>query len=432
MGGDMVTALGRAALDGLTLFGHNCRRGGAEALTLHRGNGGCHAPEERLEPSGITLPQARQTYTAIGVQTRGQWGYHHGVNLWSVAAGCTRLETRLAGAQPCLRGPDLVRLALERARTARQAVDLITDLVGRYGQGTGPTEQRGDSAFLVADAGEAFVLETAGRHWAYQEVREVRAVSDVRTVRQDWDGIAHGFANLAIESGRWPADGSKVDFAGVAAPVAAASADPFRRWGRATLLLEEQNGHMDLAFIRRLLSDHYEECADEVNRLRPGAGPSPLCLHGDSDAAATTGASLVAQLAGVGGAGFVWCCPGPPCLGVYLPVPLAGDLTDAFGPAAGGPHDRLDNLLRQLGRTRSLWDLAQDSFGRLQARLDIDAEEFATEFAASSRESPAEQGRRATLFMRHALERFDETVDGLLRQRPRRAAVDETPALSHP
>jgi len=428
MGGDMVAALGRATLDGVTLFGHNCRRAGRTALTLHRGVGRCHAPEERVETNGVVVPQARETYTAVGVQTVGQWGYHHGVNTWGVAAGCTRVRTRMTCDSPTLAGTDLVRLGLERSRTARSAVDHVTDFLSRYGQGTGAADRRIDSAFLFADASEAYVLETAGRYWVDQEVREIRAVSDVSTVRQDWDGIAPGFSGLAIEQGWWPADGSKVDFGGVAAAAKTPIADPFRRWGRATLLLEEQNGHVDLAFVRRVLSDHYEGCSDEIDPLRPRHDLSSLCPHGRTKDATTTGASLVVQLPREAAARIAWYCPGPPCVGVYLPLVLAGDIMEACGASASDIHDRFADLLCQALRSRSDWDLCRDSLGRLQARFDQEAEEFVAEAVESS----PELGRRATLFMRHALERFEEAIEGLLQPWASQRATAGTPALLYP
>jgi secernin len=427
MGGDMVAALGRATSDGITLFGSNCRRRGGQSLALHRGAGRAHAPEECIETGGGVLPQARETHTAVGVQTRGEWGYHHGVNVHGVAAGCTRLRTRLASPQSGLRGPDIVRLMLERAQTARQALDLATDFIRRHGQGAACSGEIGDNAFLVADAAEAFVLETAGRHWAYQEVRQVRAVSDTCTVRQDWDGVAPGLAGLAIDSGWWPGDGSKVDFAGVAAPTQAA--DAMRRWGRATFLLEEQNGYIDLSFIRRMLSDHYEGCPDEADPVLSRKGPSPLCLHGNSMDGVATGTSLIVQLGSADPKRIAWFCPGPPCIGVYLPVLLAGDLDEAYGPARTSIYERIGGLILSIGRNRPAWDLAHDCLSRLQARLDQEVEEFAADPAQEC--EPSEPDRRATLFMRHALERFEETVDGLL-TRPRRAAPTETPAaVSH-
>src|SRR6516162_2047117 len=165
MGGDMVAALGRATLDGFTLFGGNCRRRSGQRLTLHRSAGRNHAPEERIDASGIPVPQARTTLSALGVQTHGEWGYHLGVNEYGVAAGCTHLHTRMASDSRGLRGKDLVRLILERAHSARQAVDLASDLIRHHGLGRPSPAAASDSAFLIADARESFVLETAGQHW---------------------------------------------------------------------------------------------------------------------------------------------------------------------------------------------------------------------------------------------------------------------------
>ena len=425
MGGDMVAALGRATLDGVTLFGSNCRRRGDQLPTLHRSAGRSHAPEERIDAGGTGVPQLRETHTAVGVQTRGKWGYHHGVNSLGVAAACSRMRTRLDRESPGLRGPDLVRLMLERAHSARQAVDLATDLIRRHGQGDDAASGACDSTFLIADGLEAFVLETAGRHWVYQEVRQVRAVSDTSTVRQDWDGVAPGFAGFAIDNGWWPADGSKVDFGGVVAP--SPNPDAMRRWGRATLLLEEQNGHIDLAFIRRLLSDHYEGSPDEADPIRRRGGPSPLCPHGDHGDAVTIGASLAVHLGGTGPLRVAWFCPGSPCIGVYLPVLLVGDLDEAYGGAIAGVFDRLGSLHLALGRKRPAWDMARDTLSRLQARFDQEAQEFAEQF--NMLVDPREMCRRATLFMRHALERFGETVDGLL-TRKSRPAVSQTSAVA--
>jgi len=79
-----------------------------------------------------------------------------------VTAGCAALHNKIPCSGPGLLGTDLVRLILERGRTARQAVDLLIDLVGQHGQseplGNPP---QGDSSFLIADAKEAFAVETA-------------------------------------------------------------------------------------------------------------------------------------------------------------------------------------------------------------------------------------------------------------------------------
>src|SRR5262249_16931310 len=150
-------------------------------------------------------------------QPLGLWGYQHGVNEHRVALGCAGWRSTLTCPRPGLLGADLVRLALERCRGARQAVDLITDLIERHGQGRFPgcaPPAEAAHVSLVADQQEAFTVEAAGAAWAAQEIHAVRAVSDVGVIRQDWSRIAHGLAGHAIDQGWWPADGSKLDFAG--------------------------------------------------------------------------------------------------------------------------------------------------------------------------------------------------------------------------
>lgn len=434
MGGDLVVALGRATVDGHTLFGHNSRRPLRVPLGLHRTAGRGFAMGEKTRTQYLVLPQARQTCSVVGLRPAGVWGYDHGVNEHGVAIGWACLATRLRDNEPGLIGPDLVRLGLERGRSARQAVDVIADLLGRHGQGHPPEEGAGPDActLLVADGREAFAVETAGRHWVYQEVRVVRALTDVATIRQDWDGISHGLAGWAIAQGFWPDDGSKLDFAGALA-TEAAPASALRRWGRATLLLEEQNGHLDTAFLRRLLGDHYEGCPDEVDPLEGSERAAPLCLHGQAPWQPATAASLVAHLPADGSPPLVWWGPGPPCTSAFLPVLFDGELPEALSAAgqqfladeerADCVTARLRCLLAHLGNDRRRWHLAREAFGLLQGRLDQQAEEFVAEAkAAGPGLAAAERQRQAGLFMQHAVEQFEETVDGLLAPRELRGS----------
>src|SRR5262249_46449957 len=127
-----------------------------------------------------------------------------------------------------------------------------------------------DHAFLVADGEEAFAAEATGTHWAIQEVREVRAVASRSQIRQDWNRISRGLSDLAIARGWWPEDGSKLDFAAVVGQAAPNAPAALRRWGRATVLLEQENGHLTPAYLRSLLSDCPE--SPETNPFTPTHG----------------------------------------------------------------------------------------------------------------------------------------------------------------
>jgi hypothetical protein len=80
---------------------------------------------------------------------------------------------------------DVVRLALERASTARDAVEVIGALLSRHGQG-GTGHDGADrpywSSFLVADPLHAFVIETSGSAFAVEPVERTRATSNRTTI----------------------------------------------------------------------------------------------------------------------------------------------------------------------------------------------------------------------------------------------------------
>lgn len=58
---------------------------------------------------------------------------------------------------------DIVRLALERSKTAKEAVDVVKYLIETYGQG-GNCGFDGkfyyDNSFLICDKDKAFIMET--------------------------------------------------------------------------------------------------------------------------------------------------------------------------------------------------------------------------------------------------------------------------------
>lgn len=373
MASDMLVALARSTQDGHTYFGHNTNRPTGDAASVVRAAGREFAPGETVALPQASLTQARHTLTVLaGRDSLCGWGYRHGVNEKGVAVGCTPIRTRLDD-PPTLSGPDLVRLALERASTACQAVETLTDLIGRHGTDA--------HAFLVADHGEAVVLEAGGRHWALAEIGSVRAVTGACLLRQDWDRISRGLSDVAIDRHWWPDDGRKLDFASAVGAAGPDHARDLRRWGQATLALEHHSGHLDAPLLRRVLG-HQAELAGQTS----GPGAEEI----------TTIASVLIRLSpNLDEPPVCWYAPCSPEVGVYLPL-----LLDADPPEA-------TEALRAAFLARS----APEGWADLQQRLDDHLHEYLPEASALRRLGRLDELRRlAGSFMQYVVERVEEVV----------------------
>jgi hypothetical protein len=395
MASDLVMALGQATAHGATLFGANYYANPDERQHLRLIAGGNHPADELVRTTYVRLPQARQTYTVLGCQPGAAWGFAHGVNENHVALGVTRWHSRLPAIGGGLAGTDLARLALERSHTALHALDVLTDLISRHGQcpeaGSPRTGAAADYLFLVADPHEAFVLEAAGRYWAILECAQVRAVTDVALIHQDWQRLSPGLASLAIENGWWDGDGSKLDFAGCLESEAPSHAPARRRWGRATLALEQQNGAIDAQFLRRMLFDHHDSNAAARTHRPP----------------ASLACSFTTNLAGRDEPGLAWCAFGTPRVAVYFPVWIDGELPAALHDADPEGTDvwqqTHDLLALATGSDEDVPEL-REGLERLQATFDQDVEAFLPEARAMKRQGESVRLRNGTtaLMQKHS------------------------------
>lgn len=135
----------------------------------------------------ISIPQVERTHAVLLSQPWWMWGGEMGANDHGVVIGNEAVFTNQPLGEPALLGMDLLRLALERASNAHDAVGVIVELLERHGQG-GPCshEKQGFSyhnSFLVADPSGAIVLETAGVNWAAEPVTgRGRSISNGLTI----------------------------------------------------------------------------------------------------------------------------------------------------------------------------------------------------------------------------------------------------------
>ncbi|MGH7860467.1 MAG: C69 family dipeptidase [Candidatus Binatia bacterium] len=145
-------------------------------------------------------------FAMVGSRPVWLWGFEHGVNEHRVAIGNEAVYTtgHVADGPPALIGMDLVRLGLERARSAREAVEVMTELLGRHGQ-AGDCYQTGgsyDSSFLVCDPAEAWVVETSGRSAHAERFDGGTAISNRLSIREDWRDTSVGtsFADVRLQA----------------------------------------------------------------------------------------------------------------------------------------------------------------------------------------------------------------------------------------
>lgn len=359
MGSDMVVTLPEASANGIALFGLNYHADVAARHALRLVHGQTHDAGESIHLGSLQLPQARQTFSVLGMQPVGAWGYTHGVNEHRVAIGVTDWQSRLKGDSLPLGGPDLVRLALERARGALQAVEVLTDLLERHGNHV--ADGANDYIFLIADPRESFVLETAGGYWALLECHHTRVVTGAAMIRQDWRRLAPGLASYVIDKGWWRDDGSKIDFVRCLGQTAVDAVNAHKRWGHASLALAQQQGAIDGHFLRRMLADHYTQNRD----LMPGGR------------AVTLASSLVVDLHRGEQPLVVWVAFGVPNAAVYFPLCPVGELPTGYGdsiPASPSIQQRTWELQKLAqGRERGRLTTALE---RLQTKFDQDADEY--------------------------------------------------------
>jgi secernin len=413
MGSDAVVARRSATVDGLTLFGQNLHGPGQFSPRICLREGRDFVPGQLCDIAGFSVPQVKRTQSVLGLQPHNSSGYRVGLNSANVVAGCLPLEMRLRESHQGLTGPDLVRLILERSHSVCQAVETLASLIDRHGQG-GATGEMGmagcDHAFLVADSREAILIETAGRHWVAQEIRECRALVSVRTIRQDWDRISRGFSSHVIGAGAWPADGSKIDFVSAIADTPERHPQSLSRWARSMTLLQEQNGHIDMGYCRRLLRDHGDGL--EGSWMPATDQPAPgVCRHTGMLTGVCTQASFLTSLSeSVSTPPVAWIAFGPPCQAVYFPVVLSDRLPE--GLTCTGPEslsEQLRMVQRMIATYPEAWSEMRDAYDRLQSEFEHCVDDFLASPALSEGDCDSIK-REAFALMEHCFDRLEMTI----------------------
>lgn len=187
------------------LFGKNSDREVNEPQILLWQDRKIYKNSENLKCTYITIPQAKETYAILISKPVWMWGAEMGTNEFGVTIGNEAVFTKDKPNNIGLTGMDLVRLALERTSSAKQACDLIIQLIQTYGQGGNCGYNKKiyyNNSFIIVDPYEGYVLETSGKKCTIEKIEGARAISNGLTIEpfatQNSDKIRSFFTRCFI------------------------------------------------------------------------------------------------------------------------------------------------------------------------------------------------------------------------------------------
>ena len=166
------------APSGSAFFGKNSDRVPSEAQTLCIVQGS--EPTNSLAPKSLGFALSKPSWMSGGEM---------GVNTAGVAIGNEAVFSRWKPARDGVLGMDILRAALSTSSTAKEALDYICSFVESHDQG-GNGSYKGtlyyDNSFLISDWQGAFVVETAGRRWAWRAAKARDAISNCYCIEDDF------------------------------------------------------------------------------------------------------------------------------------------------------------------------------------------------------------------------------------------------------
>jgi dipeptidase len=327
---DTFVALPEMTADGSTLFGKNSDREPNEAQNLEYFPGRTFAAGETLQTTYLAIPQVKETYGTIICRPFWMWGAEMGANEKGVVIGNEAVFTRMpVEKKEVLTGMDLLRLALERAASASQALETIVKLISDFGQGgiCGYKDKhlRYHNSFIIADPDEAWVLETAGKLWAALKVKDFYTISNGLTIGESFD-LSHPELIQTAQKKGWLKKGRTFNFKHCLSDwfYTTFSASRTRR-NRGMELLVAKKTNMDTAAAMAHLRDHR---SDEQYRPDGHFLMNTICAHAANklsrNAAQTTG-SFIAHLKQ--DVHTFWATgTAAPCTGIFKPIWFEGEV----------------------------------------------------------------------------------------------------------
>ncbi|RHX77845.1 acyl-CoA--6-aminopenicillanic acid acyltransferase [Leptospira yasudae] len=315
---------------GSMIFGKNSDREPNEAQALLRVLP--RTGEKQTRCTYIQVPGVKQTLEVILSKPFQMWGAEMGANSSGVVIGNEAVFTKIPFEKKNqgLTGMDLLRLALERSDNAEAARETILQLLEQFGQdacgGYTNSSFYYHNSFLIADYRNAFVLETAGKFWAWKKIEGFYSISNGLTLENDYDAIHPSAIEYAVQKG-WANHGEPFSFR-------KAFSDSFFtffskckvRRARTASMGTFKKGNLDAKAAMEILRQEGEPGSASGRFYPSSSDMGSVCLHATGPITPNgTTASLVAELKPKTSQNRFWFTGAAiPSISLFLPAGFPG------------------------------------------------------------------------------------------------------------
>lgn len=273
------------------------------------------------------IPEAKEIYKTIGHGAMSGWEEacnEYGVAIVNVAAFSREPLNNESGIPTW----DILKMAVQRSKTAYEAMHLIGTIAIKYGQSVF------HSSYICADPNEAWVIETATTQWVAKKVKDIAWCSNQYQIEDDWDESSPDVVEHAIKMG-WIKRGEPFSWREVYSDPQKTvhgmgiSSEP--RYQSGINYLTERKGDITIWDMRKVLSSHYEGTIFYHSHVSLMA-PRTICTHSSSLGGGATASSAVIHLRKDVPdmiSTVYWGSFASPCTGVFIPYYVSMDPNEA-------------------------------------------------------------------------------------------------------
>jgi dipeptidase len=269
-------------------------------------------------------------------------------------------------------------LVLERARSAREAVEILGSLIEKYGHNGSV------GVYTAADRHEAWMVETTPRHWVALRIpdNEFHVIANQYSIETHWDLASKDLVDYAVAQGWFsPSEGKPFNFKYVYGTNLDMASNVVRE-KHAKAMLASKAGSITKEDLMKVLRTHYEGTADFSTPVHENTVRRSICFIGTQAAMVwELKQSLPIEIGGV-----MWYAMSSPCSSTFVPVYVGSTRAPKEYGAAGLKYDResawwaFEMLQRLVDKdrealypmVRSHWDSLEQ--GEFQRALQMERE----------------------------------------------------------